>query len=213
MKLAAIQSSLGSFGRPLLALGVTIIFASALESGVALGMEHGDVGGGAASPSEWVPYHNSATGLSFRYPPSLRIHERDPRPFRVPEGGEVTDLVGDTATNPDTTVLRFLVNPGDMTPEIAARRARGLRENHANDTPNSRESLTPMQLDGHEALVEVSCGRGACHWYVNLLQPRECTILSLLTGTDPDEALPPPHDGLFPLLSIIRTVHFDAPAK
>ena len=204
MKLAAIQWPLGSFGRPLLALGVTIIFAFALESGVALGLEHGGVGGGAASPADWVPYHNSATGLSFRYPASLRIRERDPRPFRVPEGGEVTDLVGDTATNPDTT---------EMTREIAARRARGLRENHANDTPNSRESLTAMQLDGHEALVEVSCGRGACHWYVNLLQPRECTILSLLTGTDPDEALPPPHDGLFPLLSIIRTVHFDAPAK
>ena len=76
-----------------------------------------------------------------------------------------------------------------------------------------REPLTPMQLDGHEVLVEVSCGRGACHWYVNLLQPRECTILSLLTGTDSDEALPPPHDGLFPLLSIIRTVHFDTSAK
>jgi len=211
MKLAAIQWPLGSFGRPLLALGVTIIFAFALESGVALGMERG--GGGAASPAEWVPYHNAATGLSFRYPRSLRVRERDPRPFRVPEGGEVTDLVGDTATNPDTTVLRFLVNPGEMTPEIAARRARGLRENHANDTPNSRESLTPMQLDGHEALVEVSCGRGACHWYVNLLQPRECTILSLLVGTDSDEALSPPHDGLFPLLSIIRTVQFDTSAK
>jgi len=212
MKLAAIQSSLGSFGRPLLALGVTIILAFALENGVALGMEHGGVGGGAASPAEWVPYHNAATGLSFRYPASLRIRERDPRPFRVPEGGEVTDLVGDTATNPDTTVLRFLVKAGEMTPEIAARRARGLRENHANDTPN-RESLTPMQLDGHEALVEVSCGRGACQWYVNLLQPRECTILSLLGGTDANEAFPPPHDGSFPLLSIIRTVHFDTSPK
>ncbi len=46
MKLAAIQSSLDSFGRPLLALGVTIIFAFALESGVALGTEHGGVGAG-----------------------------------------------------------------------------------------------------------------------------------------------------------------------
>ena len=146
MKLAAIQSSLGSFRRPLLALAVTMIFALALDSRIALSMEHGGVGGGAASPAEWVPYHNAATGLSFRYPASLRIRERDPRPFRVPEGGEVSYLVGDTATNPDTTVLRFLVKAGEMTPEIAARRARGLRENHANDTPNSRESLTPMQL-------------------------------------------------------------------
>jgi len=45
MKLAAIHRPPGSFGRPLLALGVTIIFAFTLESGSALGMGHG--GGGA----------------------------------------------------------------------------------------------------------------------------------------------------------------------
>ena len=134
MKLAAIQSSLRSFGRPLLALAVTMIFALALDSRIALGMEHGGVGGGAASPAEWVPYHNSATGLSFRYPASLRIRERDPRPFRVPEGGEVTDVVGDTDVNPGTVVLRFIVKRGEITPETAAakapRNARGLREGY-----------------------------------------------------------------------------------
>jgi len=45
MKLAAIHGPLGSFGRPLLALGVTIIFALALDTGVALAMGHG---GGAS---------------------------------------------------------------------------------------------------------------------------------------------------------------------
>src|SRR5882724_4699494 len=45
MKLAAIHGPLGSFGRPLLALGVTIIFALALNS-VALGMGHGGGGSG-----------------------------------------------------------------------------------------------------------------------------------------------------------------------
>ena len=214
MKLAAIQWPLGSFGRPLLALGVTIIFAFALESGVALGLEHGGVGGGAANPAEWVPYHNAATGLSFRYPASLRIRERDPRPFGLPDAEEITELLGDTKLNPGTVVLRFIVNRGETTPETATVKARAVRERYASDT-DSRESLTAMQLDGHEALVSVGCGaRGpACHWGVNILQPRECLILSLLTGADFEEALPPPHDGLFPLLSIIRTVHFHTSAK
>ena len=250
MKLAAIHGPLGSFGRPLLALGVTIIFALALESGVALGMGHGGGGAGGAStlnrtdeaegpvqseaartfagaavqktapasseasPTEWVPYHNSATGLAFRYPPPLRIRERDPRSFGLPDAEEITELVGDTHLNPGTIVLRFIVKRGETTPEMAAAKARATRERYARDTDH-RESLSTMQLDGHEALVEVFCGaRGpACHWGVNVLQPRDCLILSLLAGADFEEALPPPHDGLFPLLSIIRTVHFHMSAK
>src|SRR5438034_8042866 len=209
MKLAAIQSSLDSFGRPLLALGVTLIFAFALESGVALGTEHGGVGGGAASAAEWVPYRNSATGLSFRYPRSLRIRERDPRPFGLPDAEEITDLLGATDADPDTIVLRFLVNRGTITPETAADKARAMREKYASEDPDSRESLTAMQLDGHEALVTVDCGRGACQWSVRVLQPRECRILSQVGSASVEDALPPPHDGTFPLLSIIRTVHFD----
>src|SRR5438046_9801477 len=82
MNLAAIQWPLGSFGRPLLALGVTIIFAFALDSGVALGLEHGAVGGGAASPAEWVRYQTSAAGVSFLYRASLLMRERAPRQSR-----------------------------------------------------------------------------------------------------------------------------------
>ena len=167
-----------------------------------------------ASPTEWVPYHNSATGLAFRYPPPLRIRERDPRSFGLPDAEEITELVGDTHLNPGTVVLRFIVKRGETTPEMAAAKARATRERYARDTDH-RESLSTMQLDGHEALVEVFCGaRGpACHWGVNVLQPRDCLILSLLAGADFEEALPPPHDGLFPLLSIIRTVHFHTSAK
>jgi len=41
------------------------------------------------------------------------------------------------------------------------------------------------------------------------LQPRDWIILSLLTGADAEEALPPLHNGVFPLLSIVESVHFD----
>ena len=49
MKLAATHRPLGSFERPLLALGVTIIFALASNSRVALGMGHGGGGSGGGN--------------------------------------------------------------------------------------------------------------------------------------------------------------------
>lgn len=163
------------------------------------------------SSAGWDSYHNPVTGLSFRYPPSLRIQERDPRSFGLPDAEEITELVGDTKVNPGTVVLRFIVNRGEMTPETAAAKVRTIRERYATDT-DPRESLETLQLDGHEALLVVGCGRAACHWSIRILQPHECTILSLLAGADSDEAVPPPHDGIFPLLSIIQSVHFDVDA-
>jgi hypothetical protein len=158
--------------------------------------------------SSWLHYHDSATGLSFDYPPDLRIRQRDPHTFGLPDAEEITDLLGDTSANANTVVLRFIVNRGRATPETAAEKEREMRDtvSKANDP---WESVTSMQLDGHEALKTVECGRAACHWRVHILQPRDCVILSLLSGADAEEALPPPHNGVFPLLSIIESVHFD----
>jgi hypothetical protein len=53
-------------------------------------------------------------------------------------------------------------------------------------------------------------GKGAgafCGWQVTILQPRECSIFPLGSS---DDAFPPLHDGNFPLLSIIETVHFES---
>jgi len=65
MKLAAIHGPLGSFGRPLLALGVTIIFALALDTGVALAMGHGggaSGGGHAGGAGSGGGHAGSSTG-------------------------------------------------------------------------------------------------------------------------------------------------------
>ena len=51
MKLAAIHGPLGSMGRHLLALCFTIIFALALDTGVALAMGHG--GGASGGERPW----------------------------------------------------------------------------------------------------------------------------------------------------------------
>jgi hypothetical protein len=153
-----------------------------------------------AGTQQWIAYHNTPTGLSLRYPPCLRLHEFDGRTLGLLDTDLVVDLVGDTKMNPGTVVLRFIVNRGLATPQIIASESRDIR--------GGAKSVTTMLLDGHEALVAVSCGRAACHWQVHILQPRKCTILSLLGGTDLHEADFPPHDGFFPLLSIIKTVHF-----
>ena len=153
---------------------------------------------------DWILYRNWAAGLSFRHPPSLRVRERDPLKFGLPDAELIVDLIGDTKANPGTTVLRFIVNRGEATPQTISQRSKLLRA--------TSKSLSSMPLDGHQALVSVFCGRAACHWSVEVLQPRECTILTLLNDPIEDQAAPP-HDGTFPLLSIIETLHFESPKK
>ena len=157
------------------------------------------------STQGWVLYRNAATGLTFRYPPSLRIQERNVQEFGLPDAEQIVDLVGDTEMNPGTVVLRFIVQRGMPTPQTVAARSRSLRK--------SCKSVTPMPIDGHQAFVCVYTGRAAIHWEIEVLEPRQCTILSLLAGADSYQADPPPHDGTFPILSIIKTVHFESPKK
>ncbi|MGB9456184.1 MAG: hypothetical protein WCB12_09085 [Bryobacteraceae bacterium] len=149
----------------------------------------------------WALYRSAATGLSFRHPPSLRVHERDPQEFGLQDAELIVDLIRDTKLNPGTVVLRFIVNRGGATPQTVSQRLKSLRM--------SCRSLSFVFVNGNRTPVCVSCGRAACHWTVDVLQPRECTILTLLAGSDADQAQPPPHDGILPLLSIIETVHFE----
>ena len=129
---------------------------------------------------------------------------------KVPE--VIVDLRADRLNNPDIIVVRFICARGEKTPEMAAARARTLRETHPEEDPTGRVSvgaIGSMQVDGHEAIVSCGCGRAACDWNVLTLQPHECDIFPM-SGADP---LPPPHDGEFPLLSIINTVHFESATK
>jgi hypothetical protein len=153
----------------------------------------------------WPLFRDTLTGLTFRYPPSLRIRLRNPQDFGLLDAALIVDLVGDTAMNPETTVLRFIVDRGNPTAETTALKVRGFR--------SACRSLTTMTIDDHRAFVCVSCGRAACQWSVNILKPRRCTILTLLGGADSDWATPPPRDGIFPLLTIIKTLHFETPSR
>jgi hypothetical protein len=177
----------------------------------------------------WREFHDAAIGLSFRYPPSLRVREEEPE-LRIPPAMDslpppdlatAVDLVGDTPVNRGTIVLSFVVFRQTTTPEMAAKKIKKafefqsrLHEAEIEDAPESGRpvcsSLSTMRLDGHEALLVIDCGRAAWHWRIITLQPRPCLIYTGLMGSDSTESVPPPHDGMFPLLSIIRTVHIDA---
>ena len=159
----------------------------------------------AAQTSQWIQFHDPKTGLSFRYPPDLHIRHRDPRHFNLPALQSVVELIGDTRVNPGTVVLRFLVRRGHLSPSARVEKLKQLRK--------ACKSTRPLMIDGHEAVVCVSAGSAATHWSVEILDPRKCTIVTLLGGADADQAAPPPHDGKFPLLSIMRTVRFTAASK
>jgi hypothetical protein len=101
--------------------------------------------------------------------------------------------------------VRFICARGEKTPEMAVARAHTLRESHPGEDGATTGS---MVVDGHEAIVGCGCGRAACQWSVVTLQPRECTIFPMHAGDGPGDEMLPPHDGQFPLLSIINSVHF-----
>lgn len=158
----------------------------------------------AAQTAHWVQFNDPHTGLSFRHPPSLHVRLRDPQKFGLPNVATIVDLTGNTKLNRGTVVLRFLVKKGiALAGERAARRE---------FLGRACTKTSPMAVDGHDAVVCVSRASAAIHWSVEILEPRECTIISLLGGADAGQAAPPPHDGEFPLLSIIRTVHFSVPS-
>ena len=177
---------------------------------------------GDAAKGDWLSYRNPRNGLSFRYPPSMRVTELDPVPFHfdvVPD--VIVDLKGDMLNNPNDTVMRFICARGQKTPEMATAKARALLKTHPEEDPTGRVgngAVGSMQVDHHEAIVSCGCGRAACSFTVLTLQPRECRILPMVSGGGLGgegfrDDLPPSHDGEFPLLSIINTVHFVSATK
>lgn len=157
----------------------------------------------AAQTEEWIQFQDPQTGLTFRYPPNLLVHRRDPQKFGLPNIESIVDVTGDTKLNRNTAVLRFLVKSGQLTSRARAKKLELLRK--------GCKATSSLMIDGHKAIVCVSAGSAAIRWSVEILEPRECTIVTLLGGADADQAVPPPHDGEFPLLSVMRTVHFTAP--
>lgn len=167
---------------------------------------------GDAAQGDWLSYRNEKNGLSFRYPRSMRIKELDPASFHLDVVPDlIVDLQSDDVNNRNITVMRFICARGRKTTEMAASKAGELLATHPIENSSGRVAdgaIGSMQVDGRKAIVSCGCGRAACQFRVLTLQPYECQILPMVPGEGSDDNLPPPHDGRYPVLSIIKTVHF-----
>jgi hypothetical protein len=159
---------------------------------------------GDAAEGGWLVYRNAGNGLSFRYPSSMQVKEQDPATFGY-DKPFVPDVIVDLRAHGDV-VMRFICGGREQTPQMAAAMLQRQREQAARE--HHEAYLRSMQIDGHEAILASVRGGGACSylWRVAILQPRGCDIFPLGSS---DDSSPPLHDGHFPLLSIIETVHFD----
>lgn len=152
------------------------------------------VGSALGAAPNWISYENPKVGLAFRYPSDLRVREA-PEEIQREVGTE--SIIEITSGHPATVVLRFIVRPTSIwqAPDLFSLR-RGCR------------SSTGLQIDGHPGLVCVTCGRAACSWTIHMIKPTHLTILSLTREANLGRTPIAPHDGRFPILSIIRTLHF-----
>ena len=165
-----------------------------------------------AAEGDWLSYRNLKSGLSFRYPPSLWVGEPDPAKLGLPDDS-IVDLRGYVGLKRrHIIVLRFMCEPGEQTPETAAANAHAFLSHHQGKYDCA--PVTSIRLDGNEAILFCSCGwGGSCQWTVYILQPRACSIFPGGPPAGPDDNHLPLHDGHFPLLSIIKTVHFESATK
>jgi hypothetical protein len=126
----------------------------------------------------------------------MRVEESDPATFHFDYPPQViVDVVG------PGTGLRFMCAADVKSAEMLQRLGQPSSED--------RTACGSMRVDGHEAIVG---GHDFGQWSVTILQPRVCEIFPTASGAGADlsDDAPPPHDAKFPLLSIVRTVHFES---
>ena len=124
--------------------------------------------------------------------PGLKVEARDPSSFHIEGLVAAVDLVNEPGSRP---VLRFLVSEPAGNPLAVSYDESFLRK--------VCKSYAAMNIGERNAVSCVTCGRGACHWAVHVLGPRQVQMMSLLPGEEGKNA---PTDGRFPLLTIIRSL-------
>jgi hypothetical protein len=158
--------------------------------------------------SDWVSYENRKVGLTFRHPPELWTREAPDYIRAGLDARAVIELVGKTELNPDTIVLRFIIDPFKGPPFKSD--SAGASDYLARERTGCKSS-SDLTIDGHRALNCVSCGRGSCSWTVMLAEPVRCNILTFADSeTFGKRTAMRPHDSRFPILSILRTLHFSS---
>jgi hypothetical protein len=162
--------------------------------------------------SGWLEYDDTTSGLSFRYPSSMRVRE-DTQSFKVdnPYGHIQKIVVLETKESvlPNVEpgeVLIFFIKDNGLFPE------RPWVETFETERKGCR-SWRSRTIDGHRALECISCGSAACNLNIELFDPHRCTIMEgnlvwSYAAAEGDSTYLKLHDGRLPLLSIVNSVHF-----
>ena len=165
--------------------------------------------------SGWLEYHDTASGLTFRYPPSMRVRE-DTQSFKVdnPYGHIQKIVILETkesvlANVEPGAVLVFFIKDNAIFPE------RPWVETFETEKKRCR-SWRSRTIDGRRALECTYCGSAVCNLRIELFDPQRFTIMEgnvvwsyATAGGDTDYLTL--HDGHLPMLSIVNTVHFNPP--
>jgi outer membrane protein assembly factor BamB len=160
----------------------------------------------------WLSYHDDQSGLSFRYPPSMRVIKRSPQKISELRSYSTfpNNLVSITDLAEGDDFLLYFSLFDNLKPDELIY---DYRKNHDSGCGFAYH----LQIDGHRALACANC-TGVCRWDVHLYEPgRKCEIHVEKPVKMDGKNVPPLSDGAyldgdFPLLSIIRTVHYE-PSK
>ena len=153
-------------------------------------------------------YINEELGFSIRYPDNVRPVTRDPTKLDSGEMGYALALRFVTADPQPSTILSVIARrpkPPTYPPtELKTLRAGCL---------GYRETM----VGGRRAAVCVTCGRGACHWAVEVPGAPEFTISGPNPSDEPEPRdrdtdvewlLQQPEDAAYPVKSMIESIHF-----
>lgn len=164
----------------------------------------------SADTAHWLEYNNTSIGFSFRYPSFMTVKEDKllARQMTAQAVETVIDLIAETyAFHEKTPIFRFIVykrKPANPPADLY----------WPSDDHRLCKLSRYLNLDGHKAFFCESCGglSGRCDWHISILQPRICNMFPMYNGPELDGSHPEkgPQDAGFPILSIIKTVHFRA---
>jgi hypothetical protein len=153
-------------------------------------------------------YINEELGFTIRYPSNVRPITRDPRELDSGEMGYALALrfvTGDTQPSTILSVVARHPKP-PMYPPVDLQTVRA-------SCLGYRETM----VGGRRAAVCVTCGRGACHWAVELPGAPQFTITGPNPSIEPEPRdrdihvkwlLQQPEDTAYPVKSMIDSMRF-----
>lgn len=145
--------------------------------------------------SGWRTYSNSDYGVSFRYPPTMKMLVLNPQAPGIPN--LVLRIVLKTKSKPMTNIVGLFVLKPDKNSMVLYPSKAFLKKTCRN--------YGELKYGGYEVLRCVSCGRAACSWTMYHLGRFAYEWVDIRPKT-PRSYAPGNHG--YPVLDIIKSAHY-----